>query len=508
MKFPRIFFKSKTPISELDIIDLEKLQFLNLSISDGSNNAGRIIVNKGQKIFKNQILTLPEINTSDTPLHSPCDGIIEDINLEPHLHIKDLKVLNIKIKILAHYNSIYSDTLPDDLTVKSFNIKKSSYKNIINKIRYSGIIGLGGAGFPSFKKIVNQNIQHLIINAVECEPPISADAALMSDINKVKNIITAALLLKNLLQANNDNQVNIIIAIEDNKPLAIKNFSTVINNLEIENNSKKDISVKSIKTAFPNGDAKYLTKLLLDIDIPKNKHSSSYGIVCFNVATVFSIYNAIYKNQPLTKRIVTISGSAVSKPKNYEILIGTPIIEILSFLGINIKAKNLKIIMGGEFMGVPITNFNAGILKTTNSLIINFIEDNKLDLISEECINCGFCVNDCPQNLLPQQLYKFSKNDEHNNLINNNINHCIECGICDVVCPSNIAITKYIRYGKKLINNHHIQLENSNSLKNRYENLQNRLLKAEQEKLDKAKSQSQIDKSDLLKKILAKNKDN
>jgi len=465
-------------------------EYINLSVQDGSNYAGRIIVKKGQKIFKNQILTLPETNSLNTPIHSPCDGIIEDIYLDDHLHLDNTKVNNIKIKVP---NNIQENSLPE------FNHHdKYNYEQLITKIRYSGIIGLGGAGFPSFKKILNQKINYLIINAAECEAPISADAALMNNINNIEKIINGILSLKKILNFKTNRNLKIIIAIEDNKPNAINNFKKILKKSDLVN----IITIKVIPTAYPNGDAKYLIKILLNKEIPKNQHSTSHGVVCFNVATVYSMYEAIYENQPLIKRIVTISGSAVKNPDNYEIFIGTPIKDILKYL--NIAEPNLDISMGGYFMGVPIKNLNAGILKTTNSLIIDFKKPND---ITEECINCGFCVTECPQELLPQQLYKFSKTEKVNNLLINNVHHCIECGICDTVCPSNIDITKYIQYGKNLIKTHENQQDNANSLKSRYENFQARKQKLEQEKLDKVSKQSKIDKSELLKRTLAKAKD-
>tara|TARA_R110002072_G_scaffold202521_3_gene360520 strand:+ start:579 stop:2096 length:1518 start_codon:yes stop_codon:yes gene_type:complete len=503
MMLPKVLFKNNKPIStniykiflEQKDKNIHNVKYLILSLQDGSNNAGRIIIKKGQKVFKNQILTLPASNSNNTPIHSPCNGIIEEISSEDHLYIKELKTTNIKIKILDNSPS------PPHRFIESRQwdfINILNYNNLITKIRYSGIIGLGGAGFPSFKKILNQKIDYLIINGAECEPPISADAALMSDTKLVKNIISGITILKNILTKYNNN-LKIIIAIEDNKKLAIKNFKKIIKHLS----SSLNIILKTIPSAYPNGDAKYLINLLLNKTIPKNQHSTAHGILCFNVATVYSIYNAVYKNQPLTHRIVTISGNAIKNPCNYEFPIGMPITKILEILDLKDKSK-LNITMGGYFMGVSINNFEAGILKTTNSLIINYKENQ--DKKISECINCGFCVSKCPQNLLPQQLYKFSKNEDINNLKNNNVMHCIECGLCDTACPSNINITEYIQYGKNLIKNNTEQHNFSKELKQRYDNFQNRKLKLEQKKQESSKAQTKINKSELLKQALARAK--
>ncbi len=437
---------------------------------------GDLLVTAGQVVKQNQALTQNIYNNHmSIAIHSPIDGVVSNIGeypiLQPINQNSNIKTIK-SIEITANNLSDNREAINISLTN---NHKPSNIENFINMLSSNGIIGLGGAGFPSAQKLSSQNIDTIIINAVECEPPISVDNSLI--INKSKEIVAGIILLKKIFHAK-----KVILAIKKTMIEAIETLKPTIDD--------SNLILYSVPDQYPNGYSKTLINLVTNKNIPNNKHSSDYGIICINVATVYAIEQAFNKQKPLTERIVTITGN-IEKPGNYIIPIGTPISTILQAFMRNYQLnnqnkKNLVIKIGGDYMGYEICNLeqqnleNIAIDKTTQALAIYYKNPSQKTLDYEKnsntikiklykklyqwwgninnepkqkaCIKCNLCETVCPVNLKPQQLYWFSHNIDQNNnndIINSyNIAQCIECGLCDNICLSNIPLTAKFRYAK------------------------------------------------------------
>lgn len=434
---------------------------------------GDLLFQIGDKVNFNQALTkLYPNNPYSIILHAPITGTISNIDYYPTLqtlaNIDDFKQ-TLCIEITKNLKKSHAPDCQDDQNHhsdddailpphvenpisqnKNNTFNKDNYSDFITTLNQAGIVGLGGAGFPTGYKISN-NANTIIINAMECEPPITVDNCLI--INYSDQVLAGCNLLNNILQPQ-----EIIIAIKESMTDAISSIKMAMNNLAT------NIKLVVLPNNYPSGYSKTLIKLITRKEIKYNVHSNDYGIICLNVGTIYAIAQAINYQQPLTHRIITITGENLKSPGNYQIAIGTTINTILKSFDIDLQSiKNnthsLYVKVGGDYMGVEIFNSDhqayrenidlldqVGIEKTTQSLIINYQKKNSsiknsiepIQLI-QPCIKCGFCADSCPMNLLPQQLYWFKNNEEQ--LEQHNINACIECGLCDTVCPSNIPLT-------------------------------------------------------------------
>jgi electron transport complex protein RnfC len=439
---------------------------------------GDLLVKIGEQVLQNQPLTkvLPD-NNYCVAIHAPISGTITNI---AEYYILQENYMNHSLKKIK---AIEITTLSNEITDLKYTypLQETKLPSLLNQF---GIIGLGGAGFPSAKKLETKTISTLIINAVECENPIIADYGLM--INHSANIIHGITILNQIIQAK-----SVIIAIKTSMTRAIKQMEQALTQYNTHQNNNTNIAIKLIPDQYPNGYSKTLIKLVTNQEITYNTHSSQNGIICLNVGTIFAIEQALTKQQPLINRIVTI-GITKSKQtiyENYLIPIGTPISTILlafniDFTKIENKTHFLKITTGGNHMGYTIfdstrltqhqINYeylnNVGIEKTTQIITITYQEIpnkqpslfNKLlsfikknSKAATECIKCGFCEPVCPMNLMPQQLYWFSQNTEQSDnfksLEEHYIHNCIECGLCDTVCPSNLPLAAKFKHAKSKV---------------------------------------------------------
>lgn len=394
------------------------------------------IVNPGDNVLKGQVIAVAA-NEISVPLHAPTSGKIAAIADRPVPHPSGLpgKCIVIetdgKDRAIEHYGE---PSEPDKL----------SPIDIVEKIRQAGIVGLGGAGFPSYMKLSNEQhkIDTVILNGVECEPYITCDQMLME--TRPEEIIKGMLLIKKALGAN-----NCIIAIENNKPKALKALRFAAQ-LFSESN---EFEIVQVPTAYPAGGEKQLIQTLTNREVPSQGLPMDIGIVCHNVGTAYAISRAIEYNEPLISRYITIAGS-VEKARVLEVLIGTPVSHLITECGGNRKTLN-KVIMGGPMMGFALHDDETPVVKITNCILVNAkIGDVPLPSRSHQsmpCIRCGACADACPVDLLPQQLYWYARSKEFDKVQDYNLFDCIECGCCDYVCPSHIPLVSYYRYAKTTI---------------------------------------------------------
>jgi electron transport complex protein RnfC len=360
------------------------------------------------------------------PVHAPSSGTITDVTLMPSAHPSALPELSVIIK---------PDGRDQWCTLNPVkNSKALSHDELVNIIHQAGISGMGGAGFPTYVKADSkQPIEFLIINAVECEPYITADDTLMRE--HAKEIVQGVELMQQLL-----NPTLCIVGIEDNKPQAIAAMKQAA-----EHNSK--ILIQIVPTVYPSGGEKQLIKLLTNREVPSNGIPTDIGILVYNTGTLFAVQQAVFEGKPLIERVVTVTGNTIHKPGNVWALLGTEIKHLLDCQGFS-PVPQQRVVMGGPMMGFTLPTVRISVVKTTNCILAP--DHNELVDAGPEkaCIRCSACADACPVSLLPQQLQWFAKSKEYDKLQEHNLFDCIECGACAYVCPSEIPLVQYYRVAK------------------------------------------------------------
>nr|WP_298375770.1 electron transport complex subunit RsxC [uncultured Halomonas sp.] len=358
--------------------------------------------------------------------------------------------------------------------------RASDDDTLIERLRESGIVGLGGAGFPTAVKAqVRQRhaIDTLIVNVAECEPYITADDLTLR--SYTADILEGARLFARLTGAE-----RILIGIEDNKPEAIE-----VLNQALREPIANDIAVelKIVATRYPSGGEKQLVQLLTGREVPSRGLPADVGVLCHNPGTLLAALRAVRDGEPLISRIVTLTGEALDGPSNVEARIGTPLQELLAFAGLQPERLS-RLIMGGPMMGLALDNFKGWnsdalpLIKTSNCLIAATAEELPPAPPEQPCIRCGACETACPASLLPQQLYWFAKGREHDKAELFNLFDCIECGACAYVCPSHIPLVQYYRASKSDIRAREQEARKAEHARHRFEFRQARIAREEAEK--------------------------
>jgi len=315
---------------------------------------------------------------------------------------------------------------------------KLNSKEITDKLNEMGIVGLGGATFPSFVKLMvpeGKKVDYLIINGVECEPYLTSDHRLMMEKGE-EMLIGTTILMKGL----NTNKA--MIGIENNKPDAI-------DHLEKLATKYKGISIHPLKVKYPQGGEKQLIKALTGREVPSGKLPLEVGCVVNNVGTAYAVYEAVQKNKPLFERVVTVTGKSVIQPSNFLVRVGTPIKSLIEAAQ-GLPDNTGKIISGGPMMGKAVLNTDIPVVKGTSGILLMADGDAKRGEVNT-CIRCGKCVEACPMGLEPFLLSKSSKLAKFDVVEKELVMDCIECGSCSFTCPSNIPLLDYIRLGKNKV---------------------------------------------------------
>lgn len=324
---------------------------------------------------------------------------------------------------------------------RSKEVKESiefSSEEIRKKIADAGIVGLGGATFPSHVKLTlpkGKKADHLIVNGVECEPYLTADHQLM--LEHCKEVIVGTRILMKAIEVD-----KAIIGIENNKKDAIEMFRG-----ELQNDP--NIRVQSLKVQYPQGGEKQLINAVLKREVPSGGLPIDVGVVVHNVGTAFAVYEAVQKNKPLVERIVTITGKQLSQPSNFRVRIGTSVSDLIEAAG-GLPEHTGKIISGGPMMGKALNKTDVPIAKGTSGILL-LDEGEAHRKPQEACIRCGKCVQACPMGLEPYLLMTECEKELFDRAADDRILDCIECGSCSYICPSNRSILDYIRWGKKTV---------------------------------------------------------
>jgi len=463
------------PINEIDLIRIPLPDKVVLPMQQRIGNQAIPIVSVGERVLTGQIIATID-DQRCAPVHASISGTVVAIDEHICADKSGLKGLCVTIE------SDGMDEWVDSSIGCTERYETCSANTIYNKIRVSGIVVMGGAGFPTHTKVrLAEGCHTLIVNATECEPGITCDAALMQAYPT--KVIRGIEVLLHICKAE-----RAIIAIEDDKQDAIAALKKFCNN--------ENITIEVMPTKYTSGAEKLLLKSLLGIEVPTGKFASDVGVLCQNVGTVVAMFDAVVENRPLISRAVTIAGSAVKESKNFQVRLGASYDYLLSF--VDIVEGSHKISMNGLMMGIELDSTNYSVSKNTNCVFIDQLEESKP---TKECIRCGLCNTVCPVDLLPQQLYWYSKSENIDKAIEYNLLDCIECNCCSYVCPSYIPLVDYYQYSKALYKQQVKEKQQTESARERFEFRELRLERNKRERAEMMEA-----KKIALKEKMAKDK--
>jgi electron transport complex protein RnfC len=382
------------------------------------------LVKPGDRVLKGQKIADSEAFMS-APVHSPVSGVVKKIEFLPF-------PLSGKINTIIIEND-GEEELAELTTIKDW--KTASKEDLLAMIREKGIVGVGGACFPTHIKLnppKDVTIDTLVMNGAECEPYLNADNRLM--LEDPKSIIEGIKIIMHILGVKNAK-----IGIENNKPEAI---ASMIKASEGDNG----IEVCPLKTQYPQGGEKQLIKAILDREVPSGTLPSKVGVVVQNTATAALVYEGIINGMPLIEKVVTISGKAIKKPMNLKVRIGTMFRDMLDYAGVEREEVD-KLVMGGPMMGMAQPSEDVPVVKGTSGLLaLTTAETNPCK--AKNCILCGKCIGACPMGLEPLMYAKLAKFNQWEEMGKYKLMDCISCGSCSYICPANRPLTEAINIGK------------------------------------------------------------
>lgn len=426
------YFTENSPIQQLDAPAQ-----VSVLLSQHIGAPCKALVGKKDKVKAGQMIGRADAFVS-APVHSPVNGIVKDIALQSHpvsgrvpaiIIDTDTEADNRKVPCSADFNS-------------DFDEEQYSAEQICEAVNTAGIVGMGGAGFPTRVKIEpNPRLpkEVLIINGCECEPFITCDYRLM--LEWTYQIIAGIKLARRAAKC-----TKVRIGIEDNKPEAIKVMTEALKSCR----NTQGFKVIAVKTKYPQGGERQLIKALRKKDVPTGGIPPMIGIAVLNVATCAAIAEAVVYNRPLTDRVVTVTGCAIANPGNYYVPIGMPISKLIESAG-GLTENAAKVVLGGPMMGFAIADLETPITKTSGAVTFltkEAITKAKFEKRETACIRCGRCLEVCPEKLNPTKIAIAVKNYRLDIAENYYISACIECGCCSYVCPANIELTGFIKTGK------------------------------------------------------------
>jgi electron transport complex protein RnfC len=449
---------TRTPIAQASLPSR-----LVIPLHQHVGNSAKAVVTTGERVLKGQLIGRPEGHLSSA-IHAPTSGTIAAIDLQPIAHPSGIPDLCI---------TLIPDGLDEWTALDSCSDWQSTpHTELRHRLRNAGVVGLGGAVFPSDMKLYAHKckITTLVLNGAECEPYITCDDLLMRE--RAAEILQGAEIMRALLYAD-----EVLIGIEDNKPEAVHAMRAAV-----AAGKHARMEVIAVPTIYPGGGAKQLIRVLTGIEVAAGVRSTDLSVQCFNVGTAYSAWRAIRYGEPLISRIVTVTGN-VQNPQNFEALIGTPIAELVAQA--TILPDTTGYIMGGPMMGVLLPTAQAGVIKATNCIIAASKKLFPPPKPVLPCIRCTRCADVCPAELQPQELYWFAKAKNLAKAEDYHLFDCIECGACSYVCPSNIPLVQYYRFAKSEIWTEQASKKAADAARERYEFRESRMEREKREKAEK-----------------------
>ena len=379
------------------------------------------LVTMGQKIGDNEGLCVP--------VHASVSGKVKSVEMKPHT--SGTTVMSVVIENDHQY------TLCEDIKPRTQEeVDQLTKEELIAIIREGGIVGMGGATFPTHVKLGGKGIDTVIVNAGECEPYITSDDRLCRE--KPAELISGLKVIMKIFGIHNGH-----IGIEDNKPEAAKALQAQL--------CKEDgITVDVLPAKYPQGAEKQLIYAITGKEVPSGGLPAAVGCAVFNAATVKAIHDVVYEGMPLIKRIVTVSGDVLMDPKNLLVPIGTPFNLLIAACGHH--ENPYKVLSGGPMMGFSQYDLSVPTIKGVNAITV-LGRANKYDVEDSRCLRCGKCVDACPMKLMPVLMYKGLQDNDVDLLKQLNLMDCIECGSCAYTCPASVPLVLGFRVGKQMLRN-------------------------------------------------------
>jgi len=409
----------------IEVLPLPKKVFVPMGQNLGAPS--KPLVKKGDEVKTGQLIATAG-GFIGSNIHSPVSGKVFKIDVVPD---------SSGFRRPAVIINVDGDEWMDDIDRSNDIVReiKATPEEIINKVKDAGIVGMGGATFPTQVKLTpppGKTAEFLIINGVECEPYLTADHRVMMERGE-ELLIGTHILMRALKVAKG------FIGIENNKPDAIAHLTKLAKDYQ-------GIEIVPLKVKYPQGGEKQLIKAVVNREVPSGKLPIEVGCVVQNVGTTLAVYEAVQKNKPLFERVVTVTGKALSKPSNFLVRIGTPIGELVEAAG-GLPDDTGKVIGGGPMMGKSLLSMDIPVVKGTSGiLLMKRAESHRKP--EQSCIRCSKCTYVCPMGLEPYLLSRVSKLGKFDYAEKERIMDCIECGSCQYTCPAAIPLLDYLRLGK------------------------------------------------------------
>jgi electron transport complex protein RnfC len=425
------FSREETEKAPIEVCPLPEKVIVPLLQHNG--DMAKPLVQPGDHVSVGETIA-ESIENNSLTMHASISGIVTTVGLLPHPSGKDTPGIEIE-----------NDGMNEKFVFHPFEKpwREAAPGELIQKIQSLGISDLSSEGIPTHIKLSppsNQQIHTLIINGIDPEPYIASDLRII--IEKTEEFLDGVLIAKKIIGAS-----KVIIALEDKRHVVIQSITSWLADTRF-----REIQVAIIQSKFPHGNDKQLIDAITKKKVPSGKPNYASGAIVLSAGTALALYNGIINGEPFYQRLITVSGSAVKRPKNLLVRIGTPLKVALNTCGVDMKDVQ-KVIIGGPMMGITQTDLSVPIIKTTTGITV--LNQTTPALESYPCIKCGRCSQACPIHLIPDRLCKFIKKNKIKETLEWNIMDCIECGACAYNCPAKINLVHYIRlgklYGNKLI---------------------------------------------------------
>ncbi|MBI1937443.1 MAG: electron transport complex subunit RsxC [Ignavibacteriales bacterium] len=397
-----------------------------VSLNQHLGKPAKPIVKKGSEVKAGEIIA-EQNGFISSPVHSPVSGKVTKITASENVSgfPKDAIVIE-------------TNGVSEFVKMPPLDSENVTAEEIIERVKTAGIVGQGGAAFPTYVKLnppKEKKVDVVILNGCECEPYLTRDYRFM--IERTDDVVSGLRLIMKAAGVEKG-----AIGVEDNKPEAIEKLREAVKKYS-------NISVEVLKTKYPQGAEKMLIKAVTGREVPPGKLPFDVGAVIQNIGTAIAIHDAVVKGEPQLTSAITVSGFGINNPKNVIANVGTPLGDILDFCG-GVKDDAVKVVVGGPMMGIAQYDFSAPVMKATSGILVlteKEINDNK----QTPCLRCGKCVDACPLNLIPTKLARLSSLEKFEEAEQLDITVCMECGTCTYTCPANIPLVQWIRFGKQRV---------------------------------------------------------
>jgi electron transport complex protein RnfC len=396
---------------------------VSIPLSQHIGAPSKTVVKKGDLVKTGSLIGEPTGRVS-VPTHASVSGTVAEVADLPH-------PLTGKRWPTVVIDSDGADTLDESIRERDYSALTP--EQVIEAIRAAGIVGMGGAAFPTFFKLSppkEKPIDTLLINGCECEPYLTSDHRVM--LEQTAEVVEGTALIAKALGVK-----HVAIAVEDNKPDAIAKVT--------EAARAHGFAVRKLRTKYPQGAEKQLIKACLRREVPSGKLPLDVGCVVHNVGTAVAVREAVRFGRPLYERVTTVTGPAIREPKNLRVRIGTPVKSLIDYCG-GYSGDLGKLIMGGPMMGITVDNDSVPVLKGTSGVLV--LDTKATVFVEHDCIRCAACIRACPMNLAPQRLNNLIRRGQYEQAKKEFVTDCIECGCCAFVCPAKIRLVHNFKFCK------------------------------------------------------------